>query len=284
MKKKWFLTVLMIVITIVGLKAQKSMCSSVPLTIATYNLRYDNPEDGENAWPNRKEKVKALIQFHSFDLFGTQEGLSGMLTDLSKMKEYGWIGRGRDDGKDGGEYSAIFYRKDRFKLLQEGDFWLSETPGEPSYGWDAGIRRICSWAKFRDLKTSKEFFFFSVHFDHRGVEARKESGKLMVRKIREIAGDFPVFCVGDLNSTPETEQIKTIKTLLKDSREITVMPPYGPEGTFNGFRFDSSMNNRIDYIFVNDKIKVLKYAVLTDSYDCKFPSDHFPVMTKVVIN
>ena len=251
------------------------------LNIATYNLRMNNPGDGVNAWPNRKEQVKKLIQFHEFDIFGTQEGFIGQLNDLTEMSEYAFIGSGRDDGKQAGEHSAILYRKDRFKLLENGDFWLSETPEKPGKGWDATCcNRICSWAKFRDMETKKDFYFFSVHFDHQGVKARIESGKLMVQKIAEIAGAAPVVCVGDFNSTPETEQIKTMKSLLHDSYEVTAMAPYGPVGTFNSFNYNAPMKNRIDYIFVSDQIKVLKYGVLTDSYDQKFPSDHQPVVIK----
>lgn len=250
---------------------------------ATYNLRQNNSGDGINAWPNRKEEVKSLIRFHEFDVFGTQEGFIGQLNDLLEMEEYAYTGHGRDDGKQEGEHSAIFYKKDRFKLLKDGDFWLSETPEEPSFGWDAKIRRISSWAKFRDLETSKEFFFFCVHFDHRGVVARKESGKLMVKKIQEIAGSSPVFCVGDYNSTPETEQIKTMQTILNDSRQISKMPPYGPEGTFNNFNFNAPMDEIIDYVFVSKQIDVLKYGVLTDNKNQRFPSDHQPVMIKAVI-
>ncbi|MEN6453870.1 MAG: endonuclease/exonuclease/phosphatase family protein [Prolixibacteraceae bacterium] len=253
------------------------------LNVATYNLRMNNPGDGVNAWPNRKEQVKALIRFHEFDLFGTQEGFIGQLNDLCEMSEYAFVGAGRDDGKQGGEHSAIFYRKDRFKLLRNGDFWLSETPEKPGKGWDATCcNRICSWAKFRDQETKKDFYFFSVHFDHQGVKARIESGKLMVKKIPEIAGAAPVICVGDFNSTPETEQVKTMKSLLQDSYEVTAMAPYGPVGTFNSFDYNAPMKNRIDYIFVSDQIKVLKYGVLTDSYDQKFPSDHQPVVIKAV--
>jgi endonuclease/exonuclease/phosphatase family metal-dependent hydrolase len=254
-----------------------------PLNVATYNLRFNNPNDGVNAWPNRKEQVKALIRYHEFDLFGTQEGLIGQLNDLAEMNEYAFVGAGRDDGKQAGEHSAIFYRKDCFKLLENGDFWLSETPETPGKGWDATCcNRICSWAKFRDLGSKKDFYFFSVHFDHQGVQARIESGKLMVEKITEIAGAAPVICVGDFNSTPETEQIQTMKSLLRDSHEITRMAPYGPEGTFNSFNYNAPMKNRIDYIFVSDQIDVLKYGVLTDSYDQKFPSDHLPVVIKAV--
>ncbi len=255
-----------------------------PITVATYNVRYDNKGDGLNAWPNRKEKVKALIQFHDFDLFGTQEGLRNQLNDIAELKEFAFVGAGRDDGKEAGEHSAIFYKKDRFKVLQSGNFWLSETPDKPGKGWDATCcNRICSWAKLNDLKTKKDFYFFSVHFDHQGVEARRQSGKLMVEKIKEIAKNTPVILVGDFNSTPETEQMKTIQTLLSDSRTVTQMPPYGPEGTFNSFKFDAPMDKQIDYVFVSKQFDVLKYGVLTDASQQRYPSDHQPVMTKVVL-
>lgn len=254
------------------------------INVATYNLRYDTKNDGINAWPNRKENVKALIRFHEFDLFGTQEALRHQLTDIAELKDYAFFGAGRDDGKEAGEHSAIFYRKDRFKILQSGNFWLSETPDKPGKGWDATCcNRICSWAKFSDLKTKKEFFFFSVHFDHQGIEARRESGKLMVAKIKEIAKNSPVIMVGDLNSTPETEQVKTIQTLLNDAHNVTATPAYGPEGTFNAFKFDAPMDKRIDYIFVSKQFDVLKYGVLTDAKEQRYPSDHQPVVAKVVL-
>ena len=169
-------------------------------------------------------------------------------------------------------------------MLQSGDFWLSETPDKPSLGWDATCcNRICSWAKFKDQQTNKEFYFFSVHFDHQGVEARRQSGKLMVQKIKEIAKNEKVICVGDLNSTPETEQVQSMQTILNDAYQVTAMPPYCPVGTFNSFKLDAPMEKRIDYVFVSKGIDVLKYGVLTDQKEQRYPSDHLPVVVKVVI-
>ncbi len=278
---KKYLLALSMVLAITGVVlAQKNS----PITVATYNLRYNNSGDGVNAWPNRKDQVKALVQFHEFDIFGTQEALRGQLNDVAELKEFAFIGKGRDDGKEAGEHSAIFYKKDRFKVLNSGDFWLSETPEVPGKGWDATCcNRISSWAQFKDLKTRKTFYFFNVHFDHQGVEARKQSGYLMVKKIKEIAGNATVFLTGDFNSTPQTEQIKTISALLNDAHSASKIAPYGPEGTFNSFKYDAPMKNRIDYIFISKNVDVLKYGVLTDSYDQKFPSDHQPVIIKAVI-
>lgn len=264
------------------------LCAAAPaqkkneIRVASWNLRMDTPDDGINAWPDRKENVKALIRYHDFDIIGTQEGLIHQLKDLSEMQGYAYSGAGRDDGKEGGEHSAIFYKSARFQLLDSGNFWLSETPDIPGKGWDATCcNRICSWTKFKNVRTKKVFFVFNVHFDHQGVVARKESGKLMIRKMKEIAGDTPVIFTGDLNSTPETEQVQTIQTILNDSFHLTLMPPYGPVGTFNGFRFDAPLNDRIDYIFVSRHFSVSKYAALTDSEEQRYPSDHMPVVADV---
>lgn len=267
-------------ISILGFSAPKPK----EMRIATYNLRYYNHGDGINSWENRREDVKALIRFHEFDIVGTQEAMLNQLNDVLQMEEYAYIGKGRDDGKNAGEFAAIVYRKDRFKLLQSGDYWLSQTPDKPSLGWDSSNNiRICSWGKFKDKNTRKIFFFFNVHFDHKGIEARKQSALLMLKKIKEIAGNAPVICSGDFNSTPETEQIQTMKKLLRDSREASIQAPYGPSGTFNGFHHDSPLNELIDYIFVSSQIKVLKYGVLTDSKDQRFPSDHLPVLIETII-
>ncbi|ALD20275.1 endonuclease/exonuclease/phosphatase family protein [Hymenobacter sp. DG25A] len=256
----------------------------VPLRVATYNLRLNIASDGPDAWPLRKEMVKGLVRYHDFDVFGTQEGFRGQLTDVAELPEYAFVGHGRENGKEAGEHSAIFYKKSRLQLLQTGDFWLSQTPDQPSKGWDATCcNRICTWAKFRDVLTKKEFYFFSVHFDHQGVEARRQSGRLMVQKIQEIAKNAPVICAGDFNSTPDTEQIKTMQTLLRDAYQITAQPPYGPTGTFNAFKLDAPLTDRIDYIFVSQGITVLNYGVLTDSLRGRYPSDHFPVVVTVTL-
>ena len=278
------LLLLSILFNLCGSQLAEARKAPVPLRIATYNLRYNNASDGPDAWPNRKEMVKNLVRYHDFDVFGTQEGLREQLTGVAELPEYAFVGHGRDDGKEAGEHSAIFYKKARLQVLQTGDFWLSQTSDRPSLGWDATCcNRICSWAKFKDLQSGQTFFFFSVHFDHQGVEARRQSGHLMVTKIKEIAKNAPVVCVGDFNSTPDTEQIKTLQTLLGDAYQLTQRPPYGPVGTFNGFKLDAPLLDRIDYIFVSRGSTVLSYAVLTDSLRGRYPSDHFPVLAEVLL-
>lgn len=260
--------------------AQQS--KSQTFKVASYNLRMDTPSDSLNAWPHRKENVKALIQYHDFDIIGTQEGFIHQINGLLEIPGFASVGAGRDDGKEAGEHSAIVYNTNRFEVIDSGNFWLSETPDKPGLGWDATCcNRIASWGKFRDKVSTIEFFVFNAHFDHQGVIARQESGKLMVKKIKEIAKDAPVICTGDFNSLPETEQIKALSSLLNDTRDVTKLPPYGPVGTSTGFRFTAPLKNRIDYVFVSDHFDVFKYAVLTDAKDQRYPSDHMPVVAEI---
>lgn len=252
------------------------------MKVASFNLRMDTPRDSVNAWPNRKEMVKSLIQYHDFDIIGTQEGFVHQLNDLMEIPGYEFIGAGRDDGMQAGEHSAIIYKTDKFEVLESGNFWLRENPDEPGLGWDATCcNRIASWGLFKDLKNGIEFYVFNAHFDHQGVMARKESGKLMVKKIKEIAKDKPVICTGDFNSTPDTEQIKSMSELLQDSYKVSKMPPYGPVGTTNSFVFTAPMKNRIDYVFLSNDFQVSKYAVLTDALNQRYPSDHLPVVATI---
>ncbi len=257
---------------------------SQQMNIITFNIRYNTPNDGINAWPNRIEMVKGLMEFHDPDIFGLQEALVGQIEDIhNNLAEYTWFGVGRDDGEKGGEFSPIFYKKSKFILLKHGTFWLSETPDKPSKGWDAALNRIVTWGKFQSKVTGKQFLFLNTHFDHIGVEARKNSMFLIQDKIRELVGDknLPVILTGDFNLTPEQEPIILIKKYMSDSREISEESPYGPEGTYNSFDWNSSMERRIDYIFVQGGIKVLEYAVLSDSKEQRFPSDHLPVFVTV---
>jgi endonuclease/exonuclease/phosphatase family metal-dependent hydrolase len=252
------------------------------LTIITYNIRFNNPNDGINAWPNRSVMVAGLLRFHEAEIFGMEEALIGQINDIEKqLPHMKHIGVGRDDGKEAGEFSPIFYDTTKFKVIDCGWFWLSETPDKPGYGWDAHFNRICTWAKLKPKKGSS-FFYLNTHLDHQGDVARAESAKLILKKIEELNHkNLPVILSGDFNLTPETAPIQYIKQHLSDSKDISVEPPYGPDGTFNNFDFNSKLPDRIDYVFVNNKVTVLKYAVLTDSKDNRYPSDHLPVFVKV---
>ncbi len=263
---------------VMTVEARSKKCK---LNVASFNLRMDTDYDKDNAWKYRKDYACALIAFHDFDIFGTQEGFLHQLKDLTKSGKYAYTGVGRDDGKDAGEHSAILYKTDRFKLLKEGNFWFSETPETPSFGWDAEIRRICSWAQFKDNISGKKFYFFNVHYDHIAPIARRESSKLLLQRIKEIAGNEPVFCTGDFNAEPESEPIQIIYNSgkLNDSYKITSTPPYGPVGTWHDYSLDTKYD-RIDYIFVTDGISIHKYGALSDNIHKKLPSDHYPIMVE----
>jgi endonuclease/exonuclease/phosphatase family metal-dependent hydrolase len=249
---------------------------------ATYNLRLDTAVDGPNAWPYRKDAVRALLRYHGIDLLGTQEGLMDQVEDLGAMPGFAWVGVGRDDGQRAGEHSAIFYRSARFELLAHGDFWLSATPEVPSRSWDSPCcNRLATWAKLRERASRQDFYVFSVHFDHAGLVSRRESARLMVRRMHDIAGDAPVLCLGDFNATPESEPIAIMAGAFRDARQVSETPPYGPVGTLNGFKLDAPFIERIDYVWLGPRWRVLDYAALTDSTDARFPSDHLPVVVRL---
>lgn len=251
--------------------------------VGSFNLRYDNPRDSGNLWVNRAPIVASLIGFHGFDVLGTQEGLRNQLDDIKKaLPEYTYFGAGRDDGQAKGEHSAIFYKTATFNLLKSGNFWLSATPEKPGPGWDARLNRICSWVQLQDKRSKKKFYFFNVHYDHQGVEARRESSLLMLKKIKEIAGNDPVVFTGDLNGSHESEWYKSLEGSgwLKDTYK-QVAHPYANNGSFNSFGASLQKTEIIDHIFVTAPFKAQKWGVLSDHYHGKFPSDHYPILTVV---
>ena len=249
--------------------------------VMTYNIKFDDPNGGENKWSLRKDFLSHQIQYNNPDIFGIQEGLHNQVQYLdSVFVSHNYLGVARDDGKTKGEYSAIFYNNEKFDVLKEGTFWLSETPNKISVGWDAAMERICTYGLFKEKKTKQQFFVFNTHFDHIGKEARAKSTVLILKKIEALnINNLPVIVMGDFNLKPETEPIQLLSKALNDTKKVSVLKPFGPTGTFNGFKFNKPVSNRIDYIFTSKKlIKVLKYAVLSDSKNCKYPSDHLPVL------
>lgn len=268
--------------TIVCLQPTKAQT----FTLGTFNLRYDNPRDSGNLWKDRLPRVTALIEFHDFDILGTQEGLQHQIDAIAKaLPQYAYYGIGRDDGINAGEHSAIFYKKAQFTLVDKGDFWLSETPEKPGFGWDAKINRICSWVLLKHITTGKKMYCFNVHYDHQGVQARIESSKLILSKIKSIAKGAPVILTGDFNGDHQTDWYKNIASsnFLFDSF-TKVAKAYVPNGSFQGFGPNLNKDQIIDHIFTTSHFKVEKWGVLTDSYDGKFPSDHFPVLSELKLN
>lgn len=263
--------------------------TSDTVRIMSYNLRYDNPDDGENRWDLRKDKVTNLIRFHDSDFIGTQEGLNHQLQYIDEQApELNRIGVGRDKGGEEGEFSAIFFNQNRYELIAESDstIWLSETPAVPGKSWDAALPRILTFGKFRQISTGKEFYVFNTHFDHIGEEARKQSAHLIVETIHEIAEGLPVIVTGDFNVTPDSEPYSVMTgsdSPLLDAFKTTKLPHVGPEFTFSGFMVgeEPDTDRRIDYIFTNDSVDVLKHAILSSYRGGRYPSDHLPVLAEI---
>lgn len=296
------------IISLVCLVSLGGMAQS--LYVGTYNIRNKNEGDSlrGDVWGKRCQVICDFINFEQPDAFGTQELLIGQLNDMLRgLPDYAAIGVGRDDGKEKGEHSAIFYNKKRFKLLRNGDFWLSETPEVPGLGWDAACNRICSWGEFKLRKSRLKVFYFNLHMDHRGVVARREASKLVVRKIREIAKGAPVILTGDFNVDQNNEiyQIFVQSGILQDSY-ISARQKLAENGSTNSFNPSYRTFSRIDHVFVSPKFKVNNYGVLTGGYwteneesqtefkEGAFPkeisfkkytlrtaSDHYPVFVKL---
>ena len=262
--------------------------SAQDLYVGTYNIRYKNKDDSikGNVWTKRCQVMCDQINFESPDVLGMQEVLVEQLHDFQRLLDnYSYIGVGRDDGKEAGEYAAIFYKNDRVKLLDSGNFWLNETPDVPKLGWNAACIRICTWGKFKDLRTKKKFYFFNLHMDHVGVVARREAAKLVVSRIKEMAQDAHVVLTGDFNvdQTDEIYSIFTQSGILNDSYDHARIR-FAENGTFNSFKVETKTNSRIDHVFVSPSFKVEAYGIRTDSYWAKGRrnlSDHYPVFVKL---
>lgn len=252
-------------------------------TIMTFNIRYDNPGDNENNWEYRKQEIVKMIQFYTPDILGIQEGLHHQVKYLdAALVDYNYIGVGRDDGNEKGEYAAIFYKKETYKLQETKTYWLSETPNSVSVGWDASMERIATYGKFTDNTNGESIHIFNNHFDHIGQQARNNSAKLILKIIEEkVLQDKKLIVMGDLNSEPNHEPIQTLQQTLNDAYSSSQTEPYGPIGTYNDFDLNSTIHRRIDYIFTKN-IQVLQYQNIDDRRtNNRYLSDHFPIIIKV---
>ena len=254
------------------------------IKVMSFNIRLDVASDGENRWDARKEKVAALMNYYEADFIGGQEVQHHQLQFLkTTLTNYNYIGVGRDDGKEAGEYSCIFYNSQKYKVIEQSTFWLSPTPDTVGMGWDAVCNRVCSYGLFQSLKTKKMIWVFNTHFDHVGKAARLESAKLITKKINELQQkkNVPVIITGDFNSKPTDEPAQYMAAAFTNCRTASEEPAYGPADTWNGFQFYKKPEGCIDYIFIsnNKKLTVKKFATITDSFDNKYPSDHFPILT-----
>lgn len=246
----------------------------------SFNIRLNLDSDKENSWTNRKQDAIDLLNYYQPDYFGVQEALPEQMKDIKNgMKNYDYVGVGRDDGKDKGEFSALFYDTEKLQVLKSGTFWLSETPEKPSKGWDAAYNRICTYAFFKDKKSKKEFLAMNIHFDHVGNVARVKSADLILKKAKEMnPKNLPVILSGDFNLTEESEPVKILSAQLKDTYYHSEKKHYGPAGTFTGFNINEIPQNRIDYIFTKG-FTIKSHRHINDRREnLLYPSDHFPVL------
>lgn len=269
-----------------------SSCKTKPLelNVMTFNIRLDVPSDSLNSWQYRKENAAEMVRMNDVDILGMQEVLLNQMNDLKeRLPQYTAIGVGREDGADKGEFSPIFYKKDRFSAIESGTFWVSETPElAGSKGWDASYIRVATWAILKEKATGKEIFAINTHLDNDGLVARKEGGNLLLKKAEELGKGLPIVLTGDFNDTPQSEAIKNITDASKtnhllDSKTIALKAS-GTNWTFHNFgRLAESERPLIDYIFVSKQIKVQDYVVLPDTLNGTFVSDHKPVLSKITI-
>lgn len=248
----------------------------------TFNIRMDTKSDGINQWSNRKDHCAELVKYHQADIIGMQEAFIHQIKDFAeRLPGYTWFGRGRDDGKEEGEFSPLFYNTKKFKVLEQKTFWLSDSCDKVGFGWDAACRRVVTWGNFQDLKTKKKFYVFNTHFDHLGKVARRESAKLVLAKIKEIAKNSPVILLGDFNAKPEDEPIQILvdpknPDRLTNAESISKNGHYGPKNSFNAFK-EERENSQIDYIFVKNGVSCEQHATHSETWSNRYPTDHFPV-------
>lgn len=257
------------------------------IIVMTYNIRVA-VDKGENSWENRKEAVASIIRESNADIVGLQEALKIQLDDLKTLlPEFEYVGVGRDDGKTSGEYSAIFYNKNRFEIIEDSTIWLSDTPEVPSIGWDAAYKRVLTWAKIRDRFTGKTFYHFNTHLDHKGEIAKLEGANLVNDKVAEITVKEPAVVTGDFNFPPDYKAYQLLvggrRDYMFDAQKVAEKDSSGDNVTFNDFGEFVQKGNKIDYIFVKNDIEVKSHKIIYDKINGRYPSDHMPVVAEVVI-
>jgi endonuclease/exonuclease/phosphatase family metal-dependent hydrolase len=257
------------------------------INVVTYNIRFNNPGDGINAWPNRKEKVTKLLLAQDFDFIGIQEALYDQILDLDlALQNYKRIGGGRDDGQNKGEFTAIYYNKTRWTLKSDYINWLSDnfkTPG--SIGWDAALPRIFVGGFFESALNKKAIVVTCTHFDHVGVQARENSAKIIMAYLNGINanGDFPHVLIGDFNAATgdKSYQIFTNKLGNLDMYFKDCRPSNNEDGTYCTFEVNKQPCTSIDHIFVSHQWQIIDFEVIHANDGTYYPSDHKPVRARV---
>jgi len=283
---------LALIVSVCSNQNKLSNCDDNKIKVLSFNIRYGTAKDGDNSWKYRKDLVFDLLKDQDAHVVGLQEALHFQIEEIVQtLPVYEYIGVGRDDGDTLGEYSAILYKTDNFKVLDSGTFWLSDHPEQvASIDWGNACTRICTWAHFQTKDTSQKFFVYNLHLDHVSQISREKSIELLKQKIKNQTSSFPVIITGDFNAGESNPAIINLRRTFQKTSDQTELKIYDsfrkmfPDaenvGTFNSFKGDTT-GEKIDYIFIDQNIKVLDAAILKTNKNGQYPSDHFPIMAKL---
>ncbi len=259
---------------------QKS--SQTDLRIMSFNIRCLGV--GNETWEDRIDIVSETFLKSEADSIGIQEGTPEWMATLKETvsEKYAFVGQGRD-GLNKGEYSAIFYLKDKYSIVDSGTFWLSKTPDEMSKGWDASMNRICTWAILQNKATGEKYVHMNSHFDHIGTIAQKNSAALICERAKTF-GDLPIVFTADMNVREDSQAYNTMVTsgVFKDTKREA--PDTMDYLTYHDTKPQKHEDHVLDYVMINSKLSALTYRVVTAGIDGRYVSDHFPVYADVTIN
>lgn len=275
--------ILFFFVVYIGCKPIKNVADieSGEIEVMTYNIRYGAAKEKKdiNNWVNRKDFLINQLKKYDADILGLQEVMDDQLKLISKELSGYKFEVAKRNIKGVVSSSPVFYKYDKFKLVNGGTFWLSETPLKMSVGWDASEERICTYVLLKDKRTKRYFYVFNTHFDHKGKTAQIKSAYLIDKKIKEInTQDYPVLLLGDLNVQHYRDAYKFLSSNYQDATKVSPETNLGPKGTFNWFDARRSHPYQIDYIFLSDGVELLRYEVVEDEYKSTYPSDHFPIL------
>jgi endonuclease/exonuclease/phosphatase family metal-dependent hydrolase len=274
---------LAVLIVMLAAGAIGGCAKDVPLRVMTFNIRTATEADGPHQWEHRRDAVAAMLTDRRPDVLGVQEARKSQIDDLVARlgEDYAWVGEGRD-GSGRGEFCPIFYHPAKLKLRDHGTFWVSESPSEPSVGWDAAFPRIATWAKFADRHTGREFLVLNTHLDHKGVRARTEGAKLLIERLSQLSNGLPVILTADLNRRPDSDVYLVMTETLRDVTRARDAGHSGPSETFTGWldrpRPASRPAATLDYILVSPSVRVRWTQTLPSEWGGRQMSDHRAVM------
>lgn len=267
-----------------GGPGQAASAAALTLRVMSYNIRCGSCErpDDVNHWSQRKFRVAKLIHEAQVDLVGLQEAEKFQVDDLVELlRDFDWVGSGRDDGQLKGEMNAVLVRRSVFAIESQQTLWLSETPQQISSGWDAMFKRTLTLLRLKERQRGRELYFLNTHFDHHGAQARSQSAHLIAQTVRNLPNRLPVILTGDLNERPDSASYQALSSSLRDAERVSLQAPTGGDISFNGFGKDIQGGNKIDFVFVSPDVGVRSHQLITALQDGYYPSDHYAVLVEV---